>query len=200
MERGAATASLASLKARIARIGGAGKARATVLPFGISRIDRRLPGGGVSFGALHEIIGSGFGAMHGAAAALFVAGMLARTKGPVLWCLNARDLFAPALSSVGLHPDRVIYAEPGDALLFDQRLWHAAAPNIAPSPRICLFYAYGYRWLRPDDYGTAPDEWLMKQCAQRRQLLGAAASQSGYYLPTSADLPLREWLEAGRRG
>jgi protein ImuA len=134
VERGAATASLASLKARIARIGGAGKARATVLPFGISRIDRRLPGGGVSFGALHEIIGSGFGAMHGAAAALFVAGMLARTKGPVLWCLNARDLFAPALSSVGLHPDRVIYAEPGDekTVLFcmEEGLRHAGLAGV----------------------------------------------------------------------
>ena len=29
----------------------------------------------------------------------------------MLWCLKSRDLFAPALASVGLHPDRVIYAE-----------------------------------------------------------------------------------------
>ena len=31
--------------------------------------------------------------------------------GPVLWCLRGRDLFAPALARVGLHPDRVIYCE-----------------------------------------------------------------------------------------
>jgi protein ImuA len=42
---------------------------------------------------------------------LFVAGILARNKGPVLWCLSRRDLFAPALAGAGLHPDRVIYAE-----------------------------------------------------------------------------------------
>ena len=32
-------------------------------------------------------------------------------QGPVLWCLHSRDLFAPALARVGLHPDRVIYCE-----------------------------------------------------------------------------------------
>jgi ectoine hydroxylase-related dioxygenase (phytanoyl-CoA dioxygenase family) len=93
-----------------------------------------------------------------------------------------------------------IHAEPGDALLFDQRLWHAAAPNITTSPRICLFYAYGFRWLRPDDYETAPEALLNDLPAERRQLLGAAASRSGYYLPTSADLPLHDWLKAGGHG
>jgi protein ImuA len=45
------------------------------------------------------------------AATLFTAGIAARLKGPVLWCLNRRDLFAPGLMNAGLHPDRVIYAE-----------------------------------------------------------------------------------------
>ena len=42
---------------------------------------------------------------------LFAAGIAARLKGPVLWCLARRDLFAPGLLRAGLHPDRVIYAE-----------------------------------------------------------------------------------------
>jgi protein ImuA len=29
----------------------------------------------------------------------------------VLWRLRGRDLFAPALARIGLHPDRVIYCE-----------------------------------------------------------------------------------------
>jgi len=37
-------------------------------------------------GALHEVAGGGADAVHGAAAALFVAGIVARTKGDVLWC------------------------------------------------------------------------------------------------------------------
>lgn len=89
-----------------------------------------------------------------------------------------------------------IHAEPGDALLFDQRLWHAAAPNITAKPRICLFYGYGFRWLRPDDYRQAPDDLMERLSAPRRQLLGAAESPLGYYLPTTADLSLRQWLES----
>ena len=38
-------------------------------------------------------------------------GVVARLAGPVLWCLRGRDLFAPALARIGLHPDRVIYCE-----------------------------------------------------------------------------------------
>jgi ectoine hydroxylase len=88
-----------------------------------------------------------------------------------------------------------IHAEPGDALLFEQRLWHAAAPNITANPRICLFYAYGFRWLRPDDYADVSPDLMSRLPAPRRQLLGAAASPSGHYLPTTADLPLGGWLD-----
>jgi ectoine hydroxylase-related dioxygenase (phytanoyl-CoA dioxygenase family) len=90
-----------------------------------------------------------------------------------------------------------IYAEPGDALLFEQRLWHAAAPNITPTPRICLFYAYGFRWLRPDECRDVRPQIMDSLPPVRRQLLGAVESQLGYYLPASADLPLRHWLKDG---
>lgn len=65
-------------------------------------------------GALHEVAGGGNGALDGAAAALFSAGIAARTAGKVLWCVTRPDLFAPALAQAGLHPDRVIYVEAGD--------------------------------------------------------------------------------------
>lgn len=85
-----------------------------VLPFGVPAIDAALPGGGLALGALHEVGGGGNGAVDGAAAALFAAGIAARTKGEVLWCLTRRDLFAPALAQAGLAPGRVIYVEAGD--------------------------------------------------------------------------------------
>jgi protein ImuA len=44
---------------------------------------------------------------------LFTAGIAPRLKGPVLWCLTRRDLFALDLASAGLLPGRVIYAEAG---------------------------------------------------------------------------------------
>ena len=85
-----------------------------MLPFGIAEVDSRLPGGGLALGALHEVAGGGNGAIDGAAAALFAAGIAARTKGKVLWCMTRPDLFAPALAQAGLAPDRVIYVEAGD--------------------------------------------------------------------------------------
>src|ERR1700720_4187882 len=102
------------LRERIRRLEGAAARRRLVLPFGIQAIDRHLPGGGLALGALHEVAGGGNGAIDGAAAALFAAGIAARTQGKVLWCVSRQDLFAPALAQAGLSPDRVIYVEVGD--------------------------------------------------------------------------------------
>ena len=106
--------SLEALRARIAAVERSHRSAQGSIPFEITAIDAQLPAGGLRLGALHEFAGGGPGAVHGAAAVLFVAGVLARMKGPVLWCLRQRDLFAPALANVGLHPERVIYAEAGD--------------------------------------------------------------------------------------
>jgi protein ImuA len=102
-----------ALREQIRRIEAGERVSRGFLPFGEPEIDGRLPGGGLALGALHEIAGGANGALDGAAAALFAAGILARTHGPVLWCVSHRDLFAPALAQTGLHPDRVIYAEAG---------------------------------------------------------------------------------------
>ena len=103
-----------SLRAQIEKIEGRGRRVQSVLPFGISDIDSRLPGNGLALGALHEIAGGGNGAIDGGAAALFAAGIAARTRGKILWIITRPDLFAPALAQAGLSPDRVIYVEAGD--------------------------------------------------------------------------------------
>lgn len=103
-----------SLRAQIEKIEGRTLRAKSVLPFGIAEVDSRLPGGGLALGALHEVAGGGYGAVDGAAAALFAGGVAARTKGKVLWCITRPDLFAPALAQAGLPPDRVIYVETGD--------------------------------------------------------------------------------------
>jgi ectoine hydroxylase len=88
-----------------------------------------------------------------------------------------------------------VLAEPGDGFFFEQRLWHAGAPNFSDRPRLCLFLSYGYRWLRPQDYTVFPDEFLAGLSPIRFQLLGGAVSALGYHLPTPADLPLKAWFE-----
>jgi protein ImuA len=107
-------ATINALRDWIQRLEGGARHRRAVLPFGIKAIDERLPEGGLALGALHEVAGGGNGALDGAAAALFAAGIAARTKGRVLWCVTRQDLFAPALAAAGLAPDRVFFVEAGD--------------------------------------------------------------------------------------
>ena len=102
---------LADLRERISSIEGEGVKKAGCLPFGVGEIDSILPGGGLAVGALHEFAGGGSGTVDGAAAALFAAGVAARTKGPIVWCLTRPDLFFPALAQAGLHPKRVVFVE-----------------------------------------------------------------------------------------
>jgi protein ImuA len=121
---------LDALRERIQRLEGGAARRKAALPFGIKTIDQHLPEGGLALGALHEVAGGGNGAIDGAAAALFAAGIAARTRGRVLWCVARQDLFAPAIAQAGLMPDRVIYVEAGDekSLLacFEEALRHGA--------------------------------------------------------------------------
>jgi protein ImuA len=118
-----------ALRERIRCLEGGTRHRRTVLPFGVKAIDERLPEGGLALGALHEVAGGGNGAIDGAAAALFAAGIAARTRGRVLWCVTRQDLFAPALAAAGLAPEQVIYVEAGDekAVLtcFEEALHHS---------------------------------------------------------------------------
>lgn len=104
---------LDELRDRIAHLEGCSARKALTLPFGIAGVDERLPGGGLAYAAIHEVAGGGTDTVNGAAAALFAAGIAARTKGKILWCLNRPDLFFPALAQAGLHPDRIIFCEAG---------------------------------------------------------------------------------------
>ena len=104
---------LDDLRERIAHLEGSTARKATTLPFGIRELDDRLPGGGLAYATIHEVSGGGTDTVNGAAAALFAAGIAARTKGKILWCLTRPDLFFPALAQAGLHPDRVIFCETG---------------------------------------------------------------------------------------
>jgi protein ImuA len=98
---------LADLREQVERLNGQVRDR-PALPFGIRPLDEHLPAGGLALGALHEVVEAGPAAEFAGAATLFTAGIAARLKGPVVWCLTRRDLFAPGLAAAGLHPDRVI--------------------------------------------------------------------------------------------
>lgn len=86
--------------------------------------------------------------------------------------------------------------KPGDAFLFPQNLWHAAAPNLSGFTRRQLFIGYSYLWMRPLDYHTAPAHLLEGASPVRKQLLGQLDAQPFEYYVTSllkADLPLKSY-------
>jgi ectoine hydroxylase-related dioxygenase (phytanoyl-CoA dioxygenase family) len=61
----------------------------------------------------------------------------------------------------------------GDALLFEHRVFHTAAPNRSDRTSKVVIYGYSYRWMRPEVYLESPDEQQLLQADPiKRQLLG----------------------------
>ncbi|MFM7119176.1 MAG: phytanoyl-CoA dioxygenase family protein, partial [Gammaproteobacteria bacterium] len=85
---------------------------------------------------------------------------------------------------------------PGDAVIFHQGTWHAAAPNFGDQARVAVYYGYSYRVMRPVDYQQMPAALLADCTPVERQLLGETVTHQGYYVPTAEDVPLRPWYEA----
>jgi hypothetical protein len=86
-----------------------------------------------------------------------------------------------------------ILARPGDALVFDRRVWHAGTRNWSELTRIVLFYGYGYRWLRPKDELRIGESAESFSDPIRRQLLGAGTPNGRYTAPDD-EVPLRALL------
>lgn len=88
-----------------------------------------------------------------------------------------------------------ILATAGSVVVMDQRLWHATVPNYSPLDRLTIYVGYSWRWIRPMDYRSYPEELLAGKEPAVRQLLGDVTTQLGYVFPQDADLPLRSWCE-----
>ncbi len=98
---------ISALKKGVRTAATPGEAR--VVPLGCEPVDMALSGGGLGLGNLHEITGE--------AATGFVAALLGRLQGQVLWCAGrhfARPLYPPGLARFGLDPDRLVLARPRD--------------------------------------------------------------------------------------
>ena len=61
----------------------------------------------------------------------------------------------------------------GDALLFENRIYHSFAPNLTQRTSKVIFYGYSYRWMKPDINLYFPDKDLIEKADDiDRQLLG----------------------------
>jgi phytanoyl-CoA dioxygenase PhyH len=85
-----------------------------------------------------------------------------------------------------------ILARPGEAVIFDRRLWHMRGRNISDVTRRALFTAYTYRWVRARDELHVRPETLGWLTPVRAQLLGAGTGAIGHWMPEDGDTPLRE--------
>jgi ectoine hydroxylase len=103
----------------------------------------------------------------------------------------------PPQTEGNIDPDGAIevLGKAGDAVLFEQRLYHAVGPNLSDITRKTIFMGYSYRWLKPLDYlAPAPDLLeKVKDNPIRWQLLGGSASAMPFSLPKDEDVPLRAW-------
>jgi ectoine hydroxylase-related dioxygenase (phytanoyl-CoA dioxygenase family) len=84
-----------------------------------------------------------------------------------------------------------VLARPGDAVLFDRRLWHMRSPNRSDLTRKALFLAYTFRWVRPRDELRVREDLRDLITPIRAQLLGQEGDPIDFWMPDMIDLPLR---------
>lgn len=65
----------------------------------------------------------------------------------------------------------VIHADPGDAVIFGNTLWHAVLPNRVQERRSAII-RFGQAWLRPYDHHSDPSTAADHLSTQTRALLG----------------------------
>jgi ectoine hydroxylase len=103
---------------------------------------------------------------------------------------------APLEQPAGAVP---VLAAPGDALIFDRRLWHSRSDNLSALTRKAIFVAFTFRWVRRrDELRIERDGRLARLSPIRRQLLGAGSSARSFWGLGEEPVPLR--IELARRG
>ena len=102
------TDTLALLREKIRRMEAPPPVSADRLRTGFAALDAHLDGG-LARGCVHEVFSTGRDSLYGSRSAAFVAHVLARTTGPVIWASeDYPDLSAPGIRQSGLNPGRLL--------------------------------------------------------------------------------------------
>jgi len=99
-----------------------------------------------------------------------------------------------AIRPAGVDPEDVevcdLSLNAGDALLFDNRTFHTAAPNTSDRVSKVAMYGYAYRWMKPEVYLEGPDRGLLGRADSiTRQFLG------GYRDVDTPPWALNQWAK-----
>lgn len=102
----------------------------------------------------------------------------------------------PVIPSDAIDPDGAVTPEINatDAIVFENRTWHAGGINLSGHPRIAVMFQYGYRWLHPvDDPATELVKDLSLSSIQQ-QLLGMPdRNPDGSIAKGRGAAPLHTW-------
>jgi ectoine hydroxylase len=92
-----------------------------------------------------------------------------------------------------------VTAEPGDAVLFDRRIWHTRSRNYSRHTRKVVFFGYTYRWtaIRDELAPVRGSDWLGRLTPVQQQLLGSSGDPGGDHAwgHDPATTPLYGWLK-----
>lgn len=114
------------------------------------------------------------------------------------WVVPGSNLLKEALPIPdGGDPDGALEPrlEPGDCLLFENRIWHAGGINLSRETRKVVMFGYGYRWTAPIDYRVQPDALLEKVSPIGWYLLGETMVKTREYQTSGGETRLRPWCE-----
>ena len=115
-------------------------------------------------------------------------------SGMTLLALGSHINGAPlGIRSGEVDPPQVtdIRVRAGDAIFFENRVFHSAAPNLSERISKVIIYGYAYRWMKTDQYLDPPDSQLLQSAGSDIdfQLLG------GYYNVDESPQALSDWAE-----
>lgn len=121
-------------------------------------------------------------------------------SGSTLFAPGTHRLLEPiALPRGGRDPENWLRpeVEPGDAVLWENRTFHAPENNTSADVRKAVMIQYGYRWMRPVDYLDHPMELLAQCDPVARQLLSSLDMDGdGSMIRMKGSQALRTWAAA----
>jgi ectoine hydroxylase-related dioxygenase (phytanoyl-CoA dioxygenase family) len=98
----------------------------------------------------------------------------------------------------GRDPERYVRLDikPGDAVMWENRTFHAPENNTSANTRKAVMIQYGYRWLRPVDFLDHPAELLARCDPVARQLLSSHdLNEDGSMARMKGSRALEEWAD-----
>jgi hypothetical protein len=129
-------------------------------------------------------------------AAYYLSDLPSPNSGATLFSPGTNNLKKPMQLPAGkVDPENVFepLLQAGDCVLFENRTYHSAAPNLSPHTRKAVFFGYGYRWMRAIDYHTQPGRLLEQVDDIGKQLLGGYPDDDGPFRPGGDISALLDW-------